>query len=142
MIALAALACVPTAAAAWDFTPGLPCRLVHQTADAKIGLTYDPVLPVYTVTVTRSAPWPNAGYFGMRFDGPQGRRIGTDRHRLSANGRALSVADVGFGNVLDGLQYNRSVTATSGGAAVTFSLDGAAGPVAEFRACAAGAPSS
>ena len=131
-----------TAAPAWEFTPGLPCRLSHDTPQARMELTYDPTGPLYTITITRSAPWPDAAAFGMRFDGPRGRSIGTDRHRLSADGRSLTVVDTGFGNVLDGLQYNHTATALSGDTALSFPLEGAAGPVAAFRACEGPALSS
>ena len=124
-----------TAAPAWEFMPGQPCRLTHATPQAQVELTYDPTGPLYTFTVTRAAPWPDAPSFGMRFDGPQGRIIGTDRHVLSNDQTALTVTDTGFGNVLDGLQYNHTATAFSGDTAVTVPLDGAAGPVAAFRAC-------
>ena len=132
----------PVMAHAWEFTPGPPCLLTHQQPGAAMALTYDPTRPVYTITVTQDAPWPAADLFTMRFDGPQGRQIGTDRHQFGADGRSLTVADVGFGNVLDGLQFNFRTTAKAGSSEVTFSLDGAAEPVAEFRACAVPKPVS
>lgn len=120
---------------AWEFTPGLPCRLSHETKDARIELTYDPTQPRYSLTITRPAPWPDVPGFAMRFDGSLLIAIGTDRHVLSEDGTALSVTDSGFGNVLDGLQYNSTATAQAGAAEVSFSLAGAAEPVAAFRAC-------
>jgi len=133
---------VSSAANAWEFTAGQPCLLTHAGPEGAVALTYDPTRPLYTITVTRETAWPEADLFTMRFDGPQARQIGTDRHRLSADGRSLTVADVGFGNVLDGLQYNTRTTAKTGGAEISFSLEGAADPVAQFRACAVPAPSS
>ncbi|MEL6409382.1 MAG: hypothetical protein AAFY09_00900 [Pseudomonadota bacterium] len=127
---------------AWEFTPGIPCRLTHETARAGIELTYDPTGSLYTLTITRDAPWPDEDRFEMRFDGPRGLRIGTDRHALSNNGRSLSVADAGFGNVLDGLQFNDTATAITGDTEVTFPLAGASEPVAAFRACEANQPSA
>ena len=137
MCAMRLLLLIPfaTPALAWEFTPGLPCLLTHETAQARIELTYDPTQPLYSVTVSKPTPWPDAPTFGMRFDGPQARAIGTDRHVRSADGLSLSVSDEGFGNVLDGLQYNHSATAIAGDMELTFPLDGAAGPVAAFRAC-------
>ena len=132
---LALLLLLPTSLHAWEFTPGLPCRLSHATAEATIELTYDPTQPLYTVTVTRSAPWPQSDAFQMQFDGPRALRIGTDRHQLSEDGRALTVADVGFGNVLDGLQFNTTTTAIAGETSITFPLNGIAQPLAAFRAC-------
>ena len=129
------LLCIGTSVQAWEFTPGSPCLLEHDSGQAQILLTYDPAQPLYSVTVRRAEPWPEAPTFGMRFDGPQGRVIGTDRHVLSADRRSLTVTDRGFGNVLDGLQFNHVTTAISGDVVVTFSLEGAAEPVAAFRAC-------
>ncbi|MEL7014392.1 MAG: hypothetical protein AAFO72_14090 [Pseudomonadota bacterium] len=120
---------------AWDFTPGLPCKLNYVSAQAEVELTYDPLVPVYAITVTRKDPWPQADTFAIRFDGPQGRIIATDRHQLSDDGLSLTVTDRGFGNVLDGLQYNRSATATSGDVEVTVGLERAADAVEAFKAC-------
>ncbi len=133
---------VTTTAQAWEFTPGLPCRLSHETSQARVELTYDPTQPLYTITVTLPTPWPDAPVFGMRFDGPQGRAIGTSRHVLSNGDTSLTVTDRGFGNVLDGLQYNHTATAITGDIKVAFPLDGAAEPVAAFRACEGAALSS
>ena len=57
-------------------------------------------------------------------------------------GSALTVADVGFGNLLDGLQFNTTTTAIAGEATVTFPLAGIAEPLAAFRACAPSRPVS
>ena len=130
-----ALCLFASTAQAWEFTPGLPCRLSHAAGSARIELTYDPTGPLYSVTVTRVAPWPAAPTFQMRFDGPQGRVIGTDRHVRSDGGRSLTVTDRGFGNVLDGLQFNHMVSVLSGATMQSFPLDGAAEPVAAFRRC-------
>ena len=124
-----------TAGQAWDFTPGLPCVLSHQSAQAEIELTYDPTKPLYTVTVRREVPWTNDPVFSMRFDGAASLSISTDRHALSRDGRSLTVQDTGFGNVLNGLQFNDTVTAILGDQTVQFSLAGAAEPVAGFRRC-------
>lgn len=129
------LAVFPTFAAAWEFTPGLPCLLTHETDTAKIELTYDPTQPLYSVTVERASPWPGDRVFAMRFDGPSSLSISTDRHALRRDGRAVRVSDTGFGNVLNGLQFNDQVTAILGDAEVSFSLEGAAEPVAAFRLC-------
>jgi hypothetical protein len=138
-LALLAL-CLAGPAHAWEFTPGLPCILSHDAPGARIVLTFDPTAPLYTVTVTGEAPWPGAPVFSMRFDGPRGLTISTTRHVLSEDGRALTVTDTGFANVLDGLEFNDSATAFSGGVETRLSLDGAAEPVRLFRACA-GSPS-
>ncbi|WP_317055077.1 hypothetical protein [Roseovarius rhodophyticola] len=139
---IALLCLLPTSLHAWEFTPGLPCRLSHETPDAAIELTYDPTRPLYTVTITRTAPWPQTENFQMQFTGPQARRIGTDRHQLSEDLQSLTVADTGFGNVLDGLQFNVTTTAIAGETRVPFPLAGIAEPLAAFRACDPSAPVS
>jgi len=121
---------------AWEFSPGAPCLLTHAGAEARVTLTYDPTEPLYSITITRPVPWPEAPAFHMRFDGPQGRMIGTDLHSLSPDGHSLTVTDRGFGNVLDGLQYNHRAYAQTGDVVVSLSLEGASVPVAAFRACA------
>ncbi len=122
---------------AWDFTPGPVCVLTHATTEAEVALTYDPAGPEYTITVGRPGrPLPLAPVFAMRFDGPRGLTISTTRHENpDGDPTRLRVTDTGFGNVLDGLQFNRTATALVGDETLVFPLDGAAGPVADFRAC-------
>jgi hypothetical protein len=88
--------------------------------------------------IARPLPWPGSPAFGIRFEGARTLAIGTDRHRLSDDGRTLTVTDTGFGNVLDGLEFNATATATAGGVSVALDLTGAADPVRAFRACADG----
>ena len=100
-------------------------------------LTYDPSLPEYTIAIRLAAPWPEAGnlrHCASRGRGPQ-QRSRTARHVLSSDGRTLSVSDRGFGNVLDGLEFNAMALAASGERAVPIDLEGAAPEVAAFRAC-------
>ena len=123
---------------AWEFTADPVCTLSHETEAASVRVTHDPAIPEYAITITRAgAAWPGGPVFAIRFDGPRGLTISTTRHRLGEAGRALTVTDRGFGNVLDGLQFNDTATALLGDAAVAFPLDGAAEPVGRFRACVA-----
>ncbi len=127
-------------AGAWEFTPSPVCTLSDATASASVKLTFDPGQPdPYTIVVKGPAPWPNAPVFSMRFDGAQGLTISTNRQTLSDGGRTLTVTDKGFGNVLNGLEFNSTATALAGDAAIPFPLDGAAPAVKAFRACV-GAP--
>lgn len=130
------LAFLATPASAWEFTPGAICVLTHGEKGAWMRLTYDPTGPLYSITVTRTAPWQVGATFSMRFDGAYPLTITTDQQKISTDGTALTVTDTGFGNVLDGLQFNRSATAILGTDAVIFSLAGAFDPVAAFRVCA------
>jgi len=123
-------------AGAWEFTPTPVCTLEHATDAASVRITYDPSQPEpYAIAITRSTPWPDAPGFGIRFDGMRGMTIATDRHILSDGGTTLTVNDRGFGNVLDGIEFNRTATALAGDAAATFPLAGASDPVRAFRAC-------
>ncbi len=135
------LALLPVQATAWEVSVDGPlCVLTHRTEALDIRLTYDPGPPLYTITLTREeAPWPVAPVFALQFTGPRPNLITTDRH--VTDGRSLSVTDRGFGNVLDGLQFNDTATALTGDAAVSFSLQDAAPAVAAFRACTS-APSA
>lgn len=124
----------PTAQA-WEFTPGLPCRLSHDTPEVRVELTFDPRQPLYTITLTRPAPWPDAPELSMIYQGPFGRTISTDRHVLGDGGRSLTVTDRGFGNVLAGLMQDQSFTVATGGTSITVPLAGAAAPAAAFASC-------
>ena len=140
MRSLIALLLLAAPATAWEFTPSPVCTLSHAEQSGAVTVTYDPtVAQPYSIAITRSeSTWPAAPVFGIRFDGPRGLTISTDRHRLSDAQSTLTVSDRGFGNVLDGLEFNRTATALTGEAEVTFSLDGAAPEVQAFRACTEG----
>ena len=132
---MAMLTASTTAAQAWEFTPGTPCVLTHETPDIAIKLTFDPTQPLYSIALTQTTPFTPAPVFAMRFDGPMPIRIATDRHQMSADNQTVSASDSGFGNVLNGLQFNLTATATLGDQTITIPLEGAADPVAAFRAC-------
>ena len=137
-LALVFLLALTAPAAAWTFTPQPVCTLSDRTTSASVVVTYDPRQPEpYAIAVTGAAPWPGAPVFSMRFDGPRGMTISTDRQKLSDGGRTLTVTDRGFGNVLNGLEFNTTATALAGDTAIPFPLDGAAPEVQKFRACAA-----
>lgn len=137
-IAAAAIAVAFSAAPARAWQAGFDgpiCTLTHSGEAAEVVLTYDPRLPLYSITVTRDRPWPAGPLFGIRFDGPRGNLITTDRHERSGDGLTLSVTDRGFGNVLNGLEFNTTAFVLIGDAAVSVSLDGAAPEVQAFRDC-------
>lgn len=122
---------------AWEFTPNPICTLSREADGSSIVVTYDPRTSEYAIALTRASPWPRDPAFAIRFEGLRGLTISTSRHRLSEDGTVLNVTDRGFGNVLDGLQYNVTATALTGSVALSVSLDGAAPKVEEFRACTA-----
>ena len=136
ILAITTLLLIAGPAQAWQagLEDGL-CTLDHTGAEAEVRLTYDPSLPEYTIAIRLAEPWPEAGIFAMRFEGPSANTISTTRHVLSPDGRTLSVSDRGFGNVLDGLEFNAVALAATGERAVPIDLDGAAPEVAAFRAC-------
>ncbi len=132
---LPTLLLLSTSAQAWTFTPGTVCQLDHAEADLSVRLTYDPSAPLYTISISRPAPLPVTPTFSIRFDGPVPIQIGTVRHAYSGSNKTLTVSDSGFGNVLNGLQFNTSMTALIGEETLTVSLEGAAEPTKAFRAC-------
>ncbi|MEM9207456.1 MAG: hypothetical protein AAGA88_14110 [Pseudomonadota bacterium] len=122
-------------AMAWETKVGRICELSHDGENASVLLTYDPAIPEYSIAITPQAPWPEGPVFAMRFDGPQGNMITTDRHVITGNGATLTVTDSGFGNVLNGLEFNETATALLGDREVSVSLEGAAPAVQDFRNC-------
>ncbi|MHA7885892.1 hypothetical protein [Roseicyclus sp.] len=133
--ALLTLAAAP--ATAWEAgREGTICTLTHiDPIQGEVRLTYDPSGPLYSITVTRPEPWLEAPGFGIAFTGGAELTITTDRHVLSEDGRALTVTDRGFGNVLSGLSQNAVAAVFSGPVTLLFALEGAAPEVAEFAAC-------
>ena len=131
---LITLLALTTPAFSWEFSPVPVCSVSTETPQGAIELTYDPSqAEPYAISVTRTDAWNNSRIFGLQFSGPNGLTITTDRQ--SINGNTLTVRDQGFGNVLNGLQFNTTVTAFQGEATVAFSLDGAAPEIARFRDC-------
>lgn len=140
----AAAACLalllPGSALAWEFTPGLPCLLTYENDAVSVELTHDPIEPRYSISITPTFSWPAAETFSLQFVGPFGLTISTDRQKISQEGRRLTVTDQGFGNVLNGMQFNSRMVALLGAARVEVPLTGAEAPVTAFRACT-GVPS-
>lgn len=135
-IALLLAAAAAQPALAWQASVDTgSCLLSHGETSVDVELTFDPAVPLYSITITRLDPWPTGGVFAMRFEGMQPIFIQTNRQSLSDGGRSLTVTDSGFGNVLDGLQFNETVQAILGDSVVEFTLEGAAPEVAAFRAC-------
>lgn len=129
---------LPLPALAWEFRADPICTLTHTTDTAEITVTYDASLPEYAVHVTLiGREWPDAPGFVMSFEGANAFGIQSDRQTLSEDRRSLTVRDTGFGNVLNGLQFNETAMAMSGGLGVTFPLAGIAEPMEAFRACPA-----
>lgn len=127
---------LPGPAWAWSFSSDPVCRLDHEEAGLEIALIFDPRRDEpYEIALTAESPWPETDLFGLRFSGGRTLSISTGRHVLSPGRQTLSVSDRGFGNVLNGLEFNSIATAIVGDRATTFSLEGAAEPVQAFRAC-------
>lgn len=139
MLRVGAILLLTTAPAlAWEARSGRVCELVHDGDNVSVRVTYDPVTPEYAIAITPQRPWANGPIFAMRFDGPRGITITTDRHVITGGGATLTVTDSGFGNVLNGLEFNHTATAMLGDQSVSVPLDGAAPAVRDFRACASG----
>lgn len=138
MLVRALLLClIATPLAAWEFTPDPICTLSNPGEGAETVVTYDARLPEYAIAITLAdGTWPEAPVFSIRFL-PNGPTISTSRHVLSDDNRRLTVTDRGFGNVLNGLEFNALAVAILGDLQVPIPLDGAAPEVARFRACPA-----
>ena len=118
---------------AWEFAPAPICTLTHSEAETGVKLTYDHASGLYAIAITTTQGWPAAAAFSIRFDGGRSNTISTTRHQT--DGATITVTDAGFGNVLNGLEFNDTATAFTDTAATTFSLTGAAEPVQKFRDC-------
>ena len=130
-----ALALLASPAAAWEFSATPLCTLTGGSAEAEVVLTYDPALPEYTISITLPGAWPLAPVFGMAFDGPRPLTIQTPRHVLSEDRRTLTVTDTGFGNVLNGMEFNDTALALTGSTMVPIPLAGIGPAMQAFRAC-------
>jgi hypothetical protein len=133
------LALAPGPALAWTFSPDPVCTLAHDDPAVRIVVIHDPGPGDYAITLTLTgAVWPESPAFHITFQGPRPLTIGTGSHALSDDRRSLTVRDTGFGNVLNGLEFNADALAFAGDRRVPFSLSGAADPVRAFRTCARG----
>ncbi|MEO1550105.1 MAG: hypothetical protein AAFR93_06690 [Pseudomonadota bacterium] len=139
LFTLFVLSLLPHQALGWTFTPVPLCTISHENDAARIDVVYDPGVPEYRLKIAlTNAQWAPAPVFSMAFEGGRSLTISTDRH--ATLGPNLMVQDRGFGNVLDGLEFNQSVRALTDRQAVAFALTGAAEPVRRFRDCAMRAP--
>lgn len=135
---LAVLLLTAAPAFAWEAGLGRVCELNHEGDEARVQVTYDPAIGEYAIAITPERPWRPGPVFAIRFEGPRGLTISTDRHVIQDDGATLTVTDRGFGNVLDGIEFNDTATALLGDRAVAIGLDGAAPAVRAFRDCTAG----
>ena len=130
---------LPTYASAWEFSLTPLCTLTHQSEHARIEITHDPAIPEYRMTLDLfTEPWARSETFGMTFRGGRSLTIGTNRHIIDKS--RLSVSDTGFGNVLNGLEYNALAIAFTSSQSIQFSLAEAAPEVRKFRSCAKAGP--
>jgi hypothetical protein len=131
--------CFATPTFAWEYTPSPVCTVSHETEQAELALTYDRRSDgPYAIEITqKEKPWARSPLFVMRFDGPRPNVISTNRHSLGADDLSLTVTDRGFGNVLDGIEFNFLATAKSGETVLYFQLEGAADAMRRFRVCVA-----
>ena len=132
----ALLALLPLPAAAWEFSPDPICTLSHQTDEASYEITYDQSIPEYALRIQLTGnTWDPAPSFHMSFAGGVPVDIATANHLLSDNRTTLTVRDRGFGNVLNGLEFNTVAVSLSGEVVTMASTQDAAPAVRAFRAC-------
>ena len=132
-----ALIFLASPAAAWEFSASPICTLTDTSEAGTMTVTYDPDITEYTITVTLNDAWPTGSIFGMAFAPDRPINIQTDRFTLSDEGRSLTVKDRGFGNVLNGLEFNGRAYAILGDQSVGFSLEGIKPAIEAFRDCPA-----
>ena len=138
ILSLFALGLAPLPVIAWDFTSNPICSVTHQDETIRVDLTYNHATEIYAISLTKpDAPWAKSDEFSMRFEGHRPKFISTNRHEFSADGRTITAADTGFGNVLDGLQYNTLAAAIAENERIFVSLIGAYPHVEAFRKCVA-----
>lgn len=133
------LSLLATPAFAWEFSSSPICTLSHTTEKADLTVTYNRRSDgPFAIEITQGdGNWQPSPVFLMRFDGPRRSVITTDRHTLGPEGKTLTVTDRGFGNVLDGIEFNIIAIAKSGETTLVFPLTGAAPAVRRFRVCVA-----
>lgn len=133
-----ALILLASPAAAWEFSASPICTLTDTSEAGEMTVTYDPAITEYTITVTLpDGTWPDAQTFGMAFASDRPINIQTDRFTLSDDRKSLTVTDRGFGNVLNGLEFNSRAYAVLGETTVGVALDGIGPAIAAFRNCPA-----
>ena len=130
------LCCLASPALGWEVSnDGATCHLLHQMPDGAVHLSYAPVNEEFSITLTRFEPWESDDVFAIKFDETRPIFITTDRHQLTPDRTGLTVTDRGFGNVLDGLQYNEWAIAATGQSVMIIPLTHAADAVQSFREC-------
>jgi hypothetical protein len=138
MRTLFALLLLTTPAHAWEFTPSPVCTLTDTQDTGTLTVTYDASLPEYAIEITlENGTWPEAPAFGLAFAGGDALSIGTNRPMISGDGRTLTVKDRGFGNVLNGLEFNTRAYAMADDFTVGFDLTGIKEAITAFRDCPA-----
>ena len=125
-------------AAAWEFSASPICTLTDTSEAGEITVTYDPAITEYAIIVTLpEGRWINAPTFGMAFANDRPISIQTDQHSISPDGRSITVKDRGFGNVLNGLEFNSRAYAILGDTTVDIDLTGIGPAITAFRDCPA-----
>lgn len=120
----------------WRFEESTICVLTGETSDSIVVLTHDYAEGRYTISMQRPGQtWQPGPTLSIAFEGGRPLTISTDRHALSEAGDVLSVSDRGFGNVLDGMQFNEQMTILTGEHSVVVPLNQAAPEVQDFRDC-------
>ena len=131
---LSLLALLAAPASAWEYKETPLCTVTHEEPGLAFEMTYDPGLSEYALHLTLAdGAWPQGPVFSLRFEGPAELTISTNRHVIQ--GATLTVTDRGFGNVLNGLEFNVQAVALIGTSAFPISLEGAAPSIAAFRDC-------
>ena len=130
------LFCSAGSAPAWEFSPQPVCTLTGSSNAGAVTITYDAAIPEYTIILTLTdGQWAEAPVFAMAFGGGRPLVIQTDRHSITPDGRSLMVKDSGFGNVLNGLEFNSTAIGAAGDVALAVPLSGIGPAIRAFRDC-------
>ncbi len=122
---------------AWTFTPSPICTVEHQTELIELELTYNHASGVYALKLTKpELTWDASRKFSMRFEGSKPIFISTTNHEFSSDMKSLIASDSGFGNVIDGLQFNTLAAAITDNERIFIPLTGAEPKIDAFRNCA------
>ena len=131
----AAFIILATPAFGWEFEAGPTCVLRDVQDQVSVTLTHDPSVPEFSISIRQNVSWVGGPIFAIAFVGDSPFEITTNRHVLSDDGQTLTVRDRGFGNVLNGMEFNATAIASLGDQQVTFDLQAVDEPLQPFRTC-------
>ena len=131
------LAPLPASAQSWTFQSVQFCALKSRQGGTFVEVTFDRsrALP-FELSITSAEGWPRAEFFSIAFSGEQNTNVTTRDHKVSRDGRTITVKSLGIPSIANGLLYDDVALASTGGRNVTFSTERARGRASQFLSCA------